>query len=945
METGPISSPLLEDGAAAPSSETLSNSRQECCRFLHPWLGGRRSRAERLLLALIVIGTLGGIIEFTWPLDSGTAASETARQPSLLLTLSIAGVVLAGLALVYLRWKRVAASLRESESRARAILDVALDCIITADHEGKILEFNQAAEKTFGHRRQDVIGRRLNELIVPPANREAHERGLRHYLATGEGRILGRRIEVTALRADGTEFPIELTADVIRQAGPPMFTAYLRDLTEVKQYEAALNERVRLATLAANMGAILTHGVNLQSTLQACAELLVKSLDAAFVRIWTLNEADHVLVLEASAGLYTHLDGPHSRVPVGQLKIGQIAATRQPHLTNEVIGDPRVGDQQWARREGMVAFAGYPLICQGQLVGVVAMFSRKKLSQVTIKAIEAVADGIAMGIKRCHVADELHASREQFELAVRGSTDGLWDWNLLTDDCYLSPRVKEMLGFEEHELENHFSAISARFHPDDRDIIMARLRQAIDGHTLFVSEHRQLTKSGEYRWYFVRGQLLWHDHGQAYRMAGSVTDVTERKQMEATLAERDKQLRQSQKLEAIGLLAGGISHEFNNLLQAILGYTKLAIESLPNDAQPRRDLEQVKKAAERASTLTRQLLGFSRKQVFRPVPLDPRVVVRDLIKMLRPLIGEQIEVVKLPTDDAGTLSADPGQLQQMLLNLCINSRDAMPTGGRLVLKTERVELGEAYCKLYSLARPGAYVLFSVADTGCGMSAQVKDRLFEPFFTTKEVGRGTGLGLAMVYGVVEQHGGMINVYSEVGVGTTFKIYLPLTGVVPARLAQAAPIPVQGGGETILLAEDDAMVRELAARILKRAGYSLLIAADGREAIELFEANADRISLALLDAVMPMFTGREVHDRIRARKPGLPVVFCSGYDPDTGPLTFLKERGLRVVSKPFDPETLLSTLREVLDSRPALVNVASLPELPVSSPVAESTPSVV
>ena len=398
-------------------------------------------------------------------------------------------------------------------------------------------------------------------------------------------------------------------------------------------------------------------------------------------------------------------------------------------------------------------------------------------------------------------------------------------------------------------------------------------------------------------------------------------EIGERERAEAELAQRDEQLRQSQKLEAVGSLAGGIAHEFNNLLQAIQGYTRFAMAGLPATDPRCQDLAQVLKASDRAATLTEQLLGFSRRQLLERVRVDPHEVISDLVKMLRPLIGERIELQVSLAKDAGMLHADRGLLQQMLLNLCINARDAMPDGGRLTLKTQRVDFSSKYSELHPMVEPGSYVMFSVADTGCGIPPEIIDRIYEPFFTTKGIGKGTGLGLAMVYGCVQQHEGSIDVYSEPDLGTTFKIYLP-------SVATAGPAPAEptvdraiGGNETILVAEDEAMVRELAVRILTRAGYSVFVANDGAEAVELFEANADKISLALLDAVMPKLTGHEAYDRIRFKSPNLPVVFCSGYDPETGQVKRLVDQGVRMVQKPYDPDVLLRTIREVLDAQHA------------------------
>jgi two-component system, cell cycle sensor histidine kinase and response regulator CckA len=403
-----------------------------------------------------------------------------------------------------------------------------------------------------------------------------------------------------------------------------------------------------------------------------------------------------------------------------------------------------------------------------------------------------------------------------------------------------------------------------------------------------------------------------------------IRDITERKRSEEALRQSDLQLRQSQKMEAIGTLAGGVAHEFNNLLQAIQGYTLYAINGLPEDDERRHDLQQVLKASERATTLTRQLLGFSRREVLRLADLDPNEQVRDLVKLLRPLIGADIEVEMNLAPDIGMVHADAGHLQQLLMNLCVNARDAMPQGGKLLIKTENLLLTNNLSELRRDLEPGRYLVLSVTDNGCGMTSEVRDRIFEPFFTTKGVGKGTGLGLPMVYGVVRQHNGTVRVYSEVGMGTSFRIYLPaIDQTSPQRLDIPRSKP-RGGSETILVAEDDPMVRDVAVRILERAGYRTIIAADGIEAVELFEQHMEDISLAVVDVVMPRLSGREVYQKIKEIKPETQVVFCSGYDPEMTDANALPGSTAQVVQKPFDPEKLLDIIRDTLDNELCLTD---------------------
>jgi two-component system cell cycle sensor histidine kinase/response regulator CckA len=383
------------------------------------------------------------------------------------------------------------------------------------------------------------------------------------------------------------------------------------------------------------------------------------------------------------------------------------------------------------------------------------------------------------------------------------------------------------------------------------------------------------------------------------------------------LAKRDEQLRHAQKMEAVGTLAGGVAHEFNNLLQAIQGYTRYAMEGLDQQDDRFKDLEQVVEASDRATSLTRQLLGFSRREVLQLVDVEPNALVSSLVKMIQPLIGEHIKVEAILSVDVGVIHVDVGHFQQLLMNLCVNARDAMPQGGQITIKTAEIVLNDAYCDAHGDIQPGRYLVLTVADTGAGMPLDVQEHIFEPFFTTKEVGKGTGLGLSMVYGVVKQHHGAIRVYSELGLGTTFRIYLP-TVEQPATDAVGRPeYSIYCGGETILVAEDDPLVRNLTVRILEDAGYETITAADGAEALELFEANAERVSLALLDVVMPRLGGKEVFHKLKAIRPGIQAVFCSGYDPEMEQVGFVLEDHFRLIHKPVNPEVLLATVREALD----------------------------
>ena len=379
----------------------------------------------------------------------------------------------------------------------------------------------------------------------------------------------------------------------------------------------------------------------------------------------------------------------------------------------------------------------------------------------------------------------------------------------------------------------------------------------------------------------------------------------------------EAQLRQGQKMEAVGKLAGGIAHDFNNLLQVVLGYGEVVLDNLDPSAPMRPEMEQVYAAAERAAGLTRQLLTFSRQQESNPTDLDLNEVIGSLVKLLRRIIGEDVEMVVIMGQALSPVHADPGQIEQMLMNLVLNARDAMPDGGRLTIETENVFLDEEYCQTHSWAKPGQHVLMIVTDSGVGIESEVMPRIYEPFFTTKGPGEGTGLGLATVHGIVNQHDGMIHVYSEPGLGTTFKIYLPVSGERAAVVGDRVEVPPAGGTETILLAEDEESVRHLTTRFLETAGYTVLPAADGEEALRILEDCAEQIDLALVDVVMPRLGGREVVRRIRHRWPEIKVLLTTGYGvADWAPKHDADETA-DVIAKPYGYSPLLRKVRACLD----------------------------
>jgi hypothetical protein len=523
--------------------------------------------------------------------------------------------------------------------------------------------------------------------------------------------------------------------------------------------------------------------------------------------------------------------------------------------------------------------------------------------------------------------EALRESEERYRLISENTADVIW---LLDVDSgrftYVSPGVRQLLGYAPEEiLTMGFRDVVT---PESRQYAASRLTEvlaafAAGDESVRTQTHQvdQVRKNGSIVRTEIVATLLPNPRGSVGEILGVTRDITERIQAEARLM-------QAQKMESVGRLAGGVAHDFNNLLTVINGYSQMLLAKLREGDPMRDNLEEIHKAGQRAAALTQQLLAFSRKQVLQPRLLDCNRVVAEMRPMLERLVGEDVEVLVELHPEATTIRADPHQLEQVLMNLVVNSRDAMPDGGKLLIETAVVECGASDAPLAPGAQVGSYVMLAVSDTGVGMNEETRRHIFEPFFTTKEVGKGTGLGLSMIQGIVEQSGGSIEVKSAPGCGTTFTIYLPRVEDAPSDRGKPGAVPPMGGKENVLVVEDQPEVRKYAAAALQAYGYRVIQAENAGEALALCERESERIDLILTDVVMPNISGKELANRLEQRWPGIKVLFMSGYTDNAIMQNGVLEEGAEFIQKPFSPDQLATKVREVLaaSGHPARILVA-------------------
>jgi len=646
-------------------------------------------------------------------------------------------------------------------------------------------------------------------------------------------------------------------------------------------------------------------------------------------------------LLRAPAGMVTVIDGSRQifrgcagegppaaarMSPLSHSFCRYVVETGEPLVVADARQHPVLRHNPAVAEYGVVAYAGVPLTgADGETLGslcVTAPGPREwTADEVAMLRDLAVAvssefDARRDRAERRRTEESLRASESQLRALFDEAAVGMAIVDLHGRLVRTNRALQSMLGYPAEDLhEMLFSQIT---HPEDVAADWELFGDLVAGEcTQYQVEKRYFRNDGAILWTHLNVSLVRDAAGAPCFTVGIMQDITERRRAEEALRQSQYDLQQAQKMETVGRLAGGVAHDFNNLLTVIKGNTQLLLIDLPEGSAMREDLEEIETVSGRAAELTQQLLAFSRRQVLQMRVLDLNDTVARADRLLRRLLGEDIDFRTSADPALGAVRADPGQMEQVLMNLALNARDAMPGGGKLTLETRNVWLDDEYARRHPSVQPGAYVMVAVSDSGHGMDAETQACVFDPFFTTKEPGRGTGLGLATVYGIVRQSGGHVWVYSEVGRGTSFKVYLPRVDGVPAAQGPGRGGGLRGGTETILLVEDEESVRRLGHRVLTRAGYTVLAAAAGAEALRVAEAHTGPIHLLVTDVVMPGMSGREVAERVASLRPHAGVLFTSGYTDDAIVHHGVLDDGMAFLQKPFDPSTLLHAVRRVLD----------------------------
>ncbi|HEY6871997.1 MAG TPA: PAS domain S-box protein [Geobacteraceae bacterium] len=809
--------------------------------------------------------------------------------------------------------KKTEDALRRSEEKFRLFFEESRDAIFVTDQEYRLINVNQSVIDMFGYAREEILGLDICATFCDTSCRRTLVEELRE-----KGFV--REVEVTLRKKNGGRLVCLLTASLRRAENgeSPGLQGIFHDITERKRAEEVLiRQNEYLAALNETTKGLIGR-LDLTSLLHAIISRAGALMKTSHSYIYLLDRTRDRMVRESSTGVFA--DFFDFMIKKGYGLVGKVWQAGRPLAVDDY--------QAWSgrlpdpAREVLRAMIGVPLTSGNEVVGVIGlarMEEGKCFGEEEVDILTRFAELASLALDNARLyeaAREELRERKRAEEQLRKLSHAVEQSPVsvvITDPAgnieYVNPKFTAVTGYSPEEVMGKNPRILKSGERPGTEY--ETLWQTITAGREWRGEFHNRKKSGELYWEMASISPIRNGDGEITHFIAVKEDITERNKLES-------QLRHSQKMDAIGKLAGGIAHDFNNIMTAIIGYASILDMKLDPAGPFGNSVKQILFSARSAANLTEGLLAFSRKQITNPRPVKLNETVRRVEKILERLIGEDIELKTSLAGEDPVVMADPLQIEQVLMNLATNARDAMPGGGALSIATDLVLLDERFAKSHGLKRPGRYAKLQVADTGIGMDGDTVKKIFDPFFTTKEVGKGTGLGLSIVYGIIEKHNGAINCYSEPGMGAIFTIFMP---VVRARVADAVPeavVQVCGGTETILMAEDDGVVRKFARELLEEYGYTVIEAVDGEDAVLKFRAHRDAVQLLVLDLIMPKKNGMEAYEEMRKLKPSVKAIFSSGYEEETVHKKGKLEPGLNYLAKPVTPETFLTKIREVLES---------------------------
>lgn len=810
-----------------------------------------------------------------------------------------------------------------------AIVSSSDDAIYSKNLDGLITHWNASAEKLYGYTAKEALQQPVS--ILSPPGRSDETLNLLERIRRGE---MVKRFETRKMHKDGIPFDVSLTISPIYDDSGSIIgaSAIARDITARKRVEQNLIRSNQANRALSRCNEVMFRAENEEKLFQEVCEVVVK--EAGYRLCWVGKaENDEGLSIRviSQAGLaqeylstvnITWADTERGRGPAGTC-----IRTRKPVLTQNIARDPNMTPWQTAALKHKLASSlAIPLIPDGDVFGVLTIYAAEHdaFSEEEVRLLTDLANDLSFGIVtlRAKIEHEkarraLQKNQKLFNDSQRLAKIGAWEFDVATGHVLWSDEVYRIHGLMKTDNPNQLEQAIRFYAPEDQAQISEAFRRAVEQGKPYDLELQLHTAQGPIVWVRTDGHAEFKD-GKVIRVFGNIMDINARKQAEIEKEYLIEQLNQAQKMEAIGRLAGGVAHDFNNMLSVIQGYAELTLMEVKEDERLFTPLKEIHDAALRSAALTRQLLAFARKQPNHPRVLNLNETVTGMLSMLERLIGTDIQLVWRPSDALMSVMLDPSQVDQILANLIVNARDALQGVGEVVIETSNVILDESYCRTHADCSPGDYVLLSVRDNGSGMSEELIAQIFEPFFTTKGKGIGTGLGLSTVYGIVKQNKGSISVYSEPGVGSTFNIHLPVALTAAQEEAERVKVATIGGNETVLLVDDEVGILNMAKEVLITYGYRVIACLSAEEALVTAAEYPQRIDLLLSDVMMPGMNGKALSQQLTAQRPELRTLYMSGYTDNVLTSDRTLANGVVFLQKPFSVHALTAQVREVLDA---------------------------